>query len=267
MAKFYFILFIFIFAFSQDYSDYYLKFYNNTYSQNGKYFNEDYDLLDSNEKSRYNTSNIDLIYRFSPEVQSRVLLSYVDVNYSKDAMNDISRNGLTDLWLEGHYYLSQYPNKQYFGIGFKIPLGYDENLDPWLANGALELRLKMLRKEEFAENFDYEVDISFDYSLNESGRINSSGYTIPYYIAFSYYYEDQFTFAPTLTGSFKSYEYNSNGIFGESFNQFDFELGLTVKYKFTTELEAEFAYKRTMTAFQTAQANSFGMGLSFGIRD
>jgi hypothetical protein len=265
MIKFILIFLFIAYSFSQRSSEYYLKFYNNSYVQNGKTFNENYDLNSSFEKSRYNTSNIDLIYRFSPIFQGRILISYVNVNY-KNVLSDISRSGITDLWFEGHYYLSQYPKKQYIAVGFKVPLGYEEKEDPWLANGALEFRLKVLRKEKVAEDWDYEVDFTFDYSLIESDRINRLGYAIPYYIALSYY-KNQFTFSPTFTGSFKSYEYGVIGSYGDRFNQFDFETGLTLKYKLNSELEVEIAYKRTITAFQTAQANSYGIGISFGIRD
>jgi hypothetical protein len=263
MKTFYFIFIVSVLC-SQSYSDYYIKFYSASYSEIDKFFNEDYESITAKNGFTFNTYSLDAIYRFTPTWQLRVLIPFVNVE--NDLPPSGNRNGFTDLWTEVHYYFSQYPNKRYVGFGLKLPLGYDEAPDPWLSDGANEIRFRYLIKNQLNPNYDYEFDLSIDYTLNESDRVNSGGIRIPYFLSMSYYY-DEFTFLGAFSGSFKSFEYGSPGSYGDAYNQFSVEIGSIIKYKFDSDIELELSYLRTVYGFQVPVANHFGLGISFGIRD
>jgi hypothetical protein len=121
--------------------------------------------------------------RFNPGLQVRLVYSSFENEFARRW-----RTELTDVVLSGEYYFSSFPVLSSVRGGWEIPLGYDEDEEPWVGTGSHAVFAEA-RHKRFLEALDLDVEIRagiFTY-LQQTSRVDDGTTIVPTDLFLNYY--------------------------------------------------------------------------------
>lgn len=252
----------------------YAKFYFNVYRA-GSEFPDSWSrrALPHDGKVTFRTAILEGIYGVSEAQNLKVCAFWVhsvEEGEFEGTSVDLDRSGITDLWIYGNHYFSKYPRGRSLYLGLKVPLGYDEGKEPWLANGAWEAAARFnLKRASWDERWVLETESTVQVVLNDSERVKRGGWSLPYYGALEYRTRERLTLLAILSGAGSVYRYYHMGsrMYGPRAGAFYAALGGGMKYVLTKKAELELNFTPVVIGYNAKAGFSLGVGISYGLED
>lgn len=166
------------------------------------------------------------------------------------------RTALTDLRLQAEYYFASFPKMISLLAGWQVPLGYEEDEDPWIGTGAQAVFAQVRAKRFFEKaRFDIELDVEATRFMQTTSRVEAGTVIVPVDLFVNFY------------PSFETWTIFTGTGFAWNEEWWYLKGDLGVKYKLTPSLIIEAIGSYWFAGENTGAGYTIGGGISYGYRD